>query len=156
MTEKKVESTKKTGGSGSVPKAPKLFSEVELLAALREMEGDFEGACIAFFLLDETAIQVKDEDKLDQLPEITIGVTVANWGDIQQRLFRTRMEYVEKPWKKTKYGFRFKCAGVPIKVKVIKRHRKFFSNLNTVFFDFATFNIPNQFEKYRKMRFMVR
>ncbi|MCP3682087.1 MAG: hypothetical protein GY861_05290 [bacterium] len=150
---KKKTNLKKAGKNGS---AGELFKKEQLDNALRYAEDVFERACMDFFLLDETAIQIKDRNTLDQLPELSLGVTVANWGEIQQRLFRTAMEFLDKDWKETEYGFAFEKDGVPIKVKVIKKHRRFFGNLNTIFYDYTNFFIPNQFDKYRKMRYMVR
>lgn len=141
------------GGSGS---APELFSSLQLDEALKFAEDVFDRANIVFFLLGDTAIQVHDNGKLDQLPEITLGVVKTDWGEIQQRLFRTAMEFLGKEWKDTGTSIEFENLGVPIRTKVFKKHRRFFGNLDNIFYNYTQYLIPNQFEKYRKMRNLMR
>ena len=142
--------------NGETGQEPELFSALLLDDALRHADDVFDRANINFFLAGETAIQVMDGKKLDLLPEISLGLRMTDWGEIQQRLFLTTMEYLEEDWKKTKDGFEFAKGAVPIRVKVMKKHNKFFNNLDNVFYDFTQFLVPNQFKTYRKMRNLMR
>jgi len=161
-----MKSKKKAGKSGLQPKVLKAkkvlkvearrFSGKEMRDALRHAEDVFDRAGISFFLLKEVARLVKDGQELENLPALTLGVVSTDFGGVQKRLLKTTMEYLGNSYEASDKKIEFKHKGVPIKVKVISVHRRFFSNPDNVYYDYTQFRIPNQFEKYWRMRFMVR
>jgi len=163
----KMKFQKKTGKNGWQPKFDGKSGELK--AALYYTKEVFEAAQIPFFCLGEMARQMRDKEELRQLPAITVGIlkkhltqdtrktlamilkgsslarSRADW-EIGENLIS--FDYVPEPMKKH--------PVVPIKVKVLSVHHKHFDFPDTIFYDYTEYKMPNNFEKYFRMKGMVR
>ena len=118
--------------------------------ALRWIADTLTWSQIPFFLLGETGEKVLVEDEL-LVDKVEIGILEKNFNDTTQRLFRGFVRDAE-------YGDTVKLEreGVPIELKIIKKHYKFFENPDTVFYRADEYKIPNPWHKYWKSRYLIK
>lgn len=131
-------------------RAKKTFTVEELEAALVEAERDFDSAVLRVMLLGETLRSIKEDDLLKG-DKIELGV-------LRQRLTRE-----VRGWFK-EFGYRVSDGlitkefnGVPIEIKVIKKHYPFFEHLDSVLYGaFDALDVPNPWRAYWKVRGLIR
>ena len=121
---------------------------------------DVMGRCMTpFFLLNETADQIvrqKDTHPLDpqdvKFP-ITVGIRKT---DCTEYFYSTLKMFIAPDAVFTKNSIKFNHLGTPVTIKII--HRKFavLKNLDSVFYKIASFQIPNPFKKYWKMKGLIK
>ena len=110
------------------------------------------------FLFDETAQRMKESNVLQYLDHLEFAVVKPGFGETQRRLLKTVFENfypAELKWKINLDGAEFEHEGVPIKLKVIKKNIEFFSNPDTMFYRGREFRVPNQWDKYWRMRKVI-
>lgn len=113
------------------------------------LEYIFEGAMIPYVLLGETARRIKAQESMDGIEEIHIGVLDWKMSDYSRRTLRDRFK---GEWE-NKINL---VDGIPVKITLIKKRYKFFENPDTVTYSAGTFLTANPFEKYWKMRNLIK
>lgn len=149
--------TKKTVEK-SVKKPVKVFDggQGELDAALRFADDVLNRSAIPFFVLGETARQMVEDNRLHQLPVITLGIQDKHWAKSCRSTFKMVMKEFKTDYKVRGNKISFSYGGVPVTVQIIKVHHKYFDYCDTVFYYFDEYRIPNSFKKYWQIRHLVR
>jgi len=126
----------------------------------------FDPSFIPCLLLGETARQIVEHERLHQLPYIELGILEKDFteasrkylpailkGDSLSRGPRTdwkiEKDLIEFDYKSNEHP---EHGNVPVKVKIIKGHQKFFEYPDTIFYDYSEYRIPNSFEGYWKVK----
>lgn len=126
-----------------VEKIKPKFEHAQMLEALYFIHDLFSRPNIPFFLLDETARQVKNRELLSGRALI-VGIRKV---DFQER----NISMMEAVFPADVVGKDFICytyIGVPIRVLVLHERGDMFTNPDTVMYQHEFFNIPNPFEEY--------
>ena len=154
-------------------KVGKSFSSDKLDAALMSLFDVFEKAACPFFLLGETARSILKDGKLNG-EYLEVGIydrwataevlsalnTVVNllaletdegWENQERgwgaKVFREKRDKV--------ITIEFRVDDVPVVVRVVKKKSKYFSNLDSVVYNFDDYKIPNPFDSYYKVRGLI-
>ena len=170
---------KKTGESGWKKAKPvkekkeKIFDGYlgELNAALFYAYHDvFDPSFCPCLVIGETARQMVDGEKLHLLPYIELGILEKDLAEDPKRYLESILKgdsITRGPrtdWKigKDLIEFNYKSdehpehGVVPVKVKIIKKYQKFFHYPDTVFYDNSEYRIPNSWERYWKIRKLIK
>ena len=118
-----------------------------LLKALFFFWDGFERSTMNFFLVKDTAKQIKNDEKLSG-DKITLGIRRMEWNGGQQRIFKAFMEH-EKilPTSPKKGLVVFQYSGVPVYLYIYEEN-PCLDSLDTVFYNNETFNTPNPFKRF--------
>ena len=126
------------------------FSEDELHKALMFIEDIMERAVVHYMVMRDTAYSIYHEEKLKGR-EITVGILKKN---ITKEVLWT-FETLLKDIRITERGFIYLYGKIPIVVKFINKHYKFFDCPNFKYYRVGQYEIANPFEKYWNMRYFV-
>ena len=153
-TPKSKTSPKKTTASGS---KAEVFDNRDgrLDDALNFALDTFEAAQLVVFAYKDMARILVNGDMLQNLSELTFGVAKPGFGPTQRKMLTTVFENFypkDLKWKVNFKGAEFEHEGVPVKLTVINRHFEFFGNPNSLFYKGRQVRVPNEWEKYWKMR----
>lgn len=123
--------------------------------ALRDANDVFERAMLPAILLGDVAYQVKME-KRDGFSD-TVSVDHLEWG-IPKKNLTQEIVSLFKTWgfTPTDTGYEYTIQGVPVKIKVYERNYNFLTNPDLVFYGVDEFKVPNPFEKYWKVRNLIK
>jgi hypothetical protein len=83
--------------------------------------------------------------------KIEIGILDKDFRETTRRLFSTFLPNVE-----LKDIIIIEGEGVPIEIKIIKKHYKFFEHPDNVFYMADEYKIPNPWYRYWKSRFLIK
>ena len=119
---------------------PSLTHE-ELLAALYFCWDAFERSTLNFFLIRDTAKQVKANGELSG-DYLSIGVRRMEWNGGQQRILADFLEHEHIVLNETPEGLVFMYKNVPIYLNVYEENPTL-EGLDTVFYGNETFLTPN-------------
>ena len=130
------------------------MKQFDYLQALEELEYIFEGATIPYILLGETARRVKDTEPLEGLPELEIGVLKRTMSDYVERTFKDRWG----DWKNKTVNVTLAYSGkdIPVNIKFIEKDYSVFKNPDQKFYFSGNQKIGNPFDKYWKMRNLIK
>lgn len=123
----------------------------KLRDALFNVQDMLERSMISFILLDDTAKQVKEDQKL-KLEEISVGILKK---DLTQSGFSMLRSLVSDLYVSDD-NLSYKYKGVTIVIWIIHRNYKFFQAPDTVFYEIENFRIPNPFKQYYNARYLVK
>lgn len=126
------------------------MSPSELDEALDRAELSLSDSAIPFMLLGDTLTSVREGQVAGD--KIEVGVCKRYLNKASMSLLRKFAEdLVEEPDKMT-----FMVGRVPVEIKIIKRHYKFFDRPDTVFYKWLSMCIPNPVKGYLKARWLVK
>jgi len=162
---KKTKKTKSSQTSGT-KKAKKVVKEEVLfegggegpLDKALDYAGDIFGrAGVPICLAREMARQVRDGEKLHALPFVDLVVLDKHVRESGSKMLRT---VIEGPWRVPNMNYKvskkmiefFSEDGVPIRAQIVKSNTKYFDNPDTAFYGVSEYRIPNQWDKYWKVR----
>ena len=123
-------------------------TDYDFSRALLELENLMDGASIKFILLGEVAKRLKEEQKLDGLEKIEVGVPKLQLSEYARSALKTLIK--KDDWQHLEFN------GIPIEIKVIERKYKFFKFPDRAVHWGGWFNVPNPMDVYWKSRFLVR
>ena len=103
---------------------------------------------IPYMVLGKTGEQILEDKELEG--KIEIGVLDKNFGETTRRIFKTFLPDVHLG-----SVINIEKDGVPIEIKIIKKHYKFFQNPDNVFYTADEYNIPNPWHKYWGVRNLI-
>ena len=105
---------------------------------------------IPHFLLGETSQQAIADVELN-VDKIEIGVLKKNFNETTKRLFLTFLPGLE-------LGdvVKLERDEIPIEIKIIQRHYGFFDNPDNVFYMADEYKIPNPYQKYWEVRYLIK
>lgn len=114
---------------------------------------DILGRCLCpFFLLDETAEQMRIEMPTLSLSEINVGVKKSEWTAEAQSTFYSLVPGAEGMKTITTFTYN----NVPVNIWIIQNHYTFFDHPDTKWYYTSEFKIPNPFDLYWKSRFIIK
>lgn len=113
--------------------------------ALFSIMDTLERCLIPFYVLDETAKALKDNE---HIPSVTVGFEERNFNDANRLTFKQFTTNL----KETPQGYTCEHNGVPITVKVFKNKIKYFEHPDLTMYKFEPFNLPNPFKEYWQRR----
>lgn len=120
----------------------------DYLKAFNTLDYYFEGAMVPFILLGETARRMKNQEDLDDLERLEIGV----WEhDLNKYARNTLRDRLGEDWENKEHTI----EGCKVYLKLIKRKYGFFKRLDKIPYWGASFHTANPFDKYWKARFIV-
>jgi hypothetical protein len=119
-----------------------------LLKALFFFWDGFERSTLNFFLVKDTARQVRADKQLEG-DRLTLGIRRNEWVGGQDRIFKAFMEHEKIPHAIMEHGFRFKYMGVPVYLYIYDNN-PCLDALDIVFYNNDTFNIPNPFDVFNE------
>lgn len=125
------------------------LKQIDYLMTLEELEYIFEGATVPLIVLGETAKRIRETQSLEGLPELEVGVIKRKTSDYSNRTFRDR-------WGEEWANAVHKVLNVPVNVKLISRHYKFFDNPDEKSYSGGIFKTANPFSAYWKVRGVVK
>ena len=138
--------TLKNGQNGS--SSPK-FTHEQLLKALHNVEDLFESLMAPFVLMGETAQQVASDSELSG-SSIVCGVRNLEVRESVLSTLKTKGIEVQPN------GFTYYVDTVPVHVKFIRNRYKFFEFPDKKMYQYGDYYLPNPFEEYWEMRWMIR
>lgn len=132
----------------------KDIKQFDYLNTLEELEYIFEGAMIPFVLLGETARRVKEGELLEGIEVLEIGVLKNTMSAYVERTFKDRWG----DWKNKVVDVVLSYNGksIPVSIKFVERNYKFFENLDQKFYFSGNQKIANPFDKYWKIRNLIK
>ena len=130
------------------------YKQFDWTNLLEDLEYIFEGASIPFILLNETARRVKNVEDLKGIEVLEIGVLKKSMNEYVERTFRDR--WGEWKDKNVEVTLAYSGQKMPVNIKFIKGKYSIFDNLDTVPYYGGMFKLPNPFEKYWKMRNLIK
>jgi len=160
---KKISKKKSSQKTGLKKVKPEVFDGGygELERALLYAEDIFGRAMIQFCVAGEMARQMRDGEKLHQLPCINLVILEKHIKGEPKKFLKT---VIEGPFKVSNMNYKVtsdlvefaSLDGVPIRAKIIKKDIKYFENSDTVFYGVGEYRIPNPWDKYWKVKNLVR
>lgn len=117
---------------------------------LRWISDILTGCQIPHFLLGETSNQALADVELN-VDKIEIGVLKKDFNETTIRLFNTFLPGLEQG-----DVIKLEKDGIPIEIKIIQRHYKFFDNPDIVFYMADEYKIPNPYSKYWQSRYLIK
>ena len=132
----------------------KDIKQFDYLNTLEELEYIFEGAMIPFVLLGETARRVKEGELLEGIEVLEIGVLKNTMSAYVESTFKDRLG----DWKNKVVDVVLSYNGksIPVSIKFVERNYKFFENLDQKFYFSGNQKIANPFDKYWKIRNLIK
>ena len=130
---------------------PTAFEHKELEQALFYIEDIMDRALCQFFVLGETAEQVRN-DSLLNLDKIVVGIKKNEFIGARS-LLHIVLPDVEFNEDTKKLNLEFK--GVPIEIRIIQKKWDFLKDLDRTFYGVTQFWLPNPFSKYWKVKQLV-
>lgn len=128
-----------------------VFKEEELLTALQDVELMMNSILTPFVLLGETA-----RCAYDNLPltgsRIVVGITKAHITPESLSTLKTQLKDIMIQ----DNGFTYNVGKVPVTVKFIRNHYKFFDHPDKLPFMWDFYDIPNPFELYWEQRYFIK
>jgi hypothetical protein len=128
------------------------FDTNSLIQALFDVEDLMERCSCPFFLLDETARQVREETKnLEphlELNEITIGIRQRHLAQSVKEMIRTIKPQAE--WLNSTISYSF--GDIPVVIWIIRKDHSVFERPDRIWFYTADLCIPNPFDTYWQNR----
>lgn len=124
-----------------------LYKEEDYRKALREAGDLLDRALLIHFVLGDTAKRIVDQKPLEGIEKITLGVRERALNEYALSTLKTM---VGDNWRELEFG------GVPVEIKVIKNDRGLMEHPDIVFYGYDEYFIPNSFEKYWKMRGLIK
>jgi hypothetical protein len=166
--------TSKKNGKKAGKSSSKIYSREHLDRALIGVLDIFERASCPFFLLGETARSIVEDGALDG-SEIEIGIKAQHatkealsalntvLSDLEL-LIANNWEIQDKGWgtghfietRNTAKKLRFMSEDVPVTVKIIRKKYSFLEYLDNVVYAFDDYKVPNPFDKYYKVRGIIK
>lgn len=130
------------------------FKQFDYLNTLEELEFIFEGATIPYVLLGETARRVYNTEPLEGIDVLEIGVLKSSMSDYVERTFKDRWG----DWKNKTVDVTLAYNGkkIPVNIKFIEKDYSVFKNLDQKFYFSGNQKIANPFNKYWKMRNLIK
>ena len=133
----------------------KKFLEPDKLAeALMAADEILERCQLNYFLMDELAWQVVKNYQFLKLEEITFGVQRKNWTEVSRSLLRS-IKPKDLLIEQDSIGFTMDNK-VPVTIWIINKRYEFFQRPDMVWYLYSEFKIPNPFEKYWKVRYLIK
>ena len=126
------------------------FSEEELYKALMFIEDIMERVVVHYVVMRDTAYSIYHGNELKGR-EITVGILKKN---ITKEVLWT-FESLLKDIRMTDRGFIYLFGKIPIVVKFINKHYKFFDCPNFKYYRTGQYDVANPFDKYWNMRYFV-
>ena len=118
--------------------------------ALRWIADALTWSQISFFLLGETGEKVLLDEEL-LVDKVQIGILKKDFGETTKRLFKGFVPDV-----KIGDTINLEKDGVPIEIKIIHKHYRFFENPDTVMYTADEYKIPNPWHKYWNVRNLIK
>ena len=137
------------------PKESIKFGHYECLDALRWVDDMLIRSQTPYVLLGDTAMAVKEEIPFE-LDHVEVGVQKRHFTQDTTRLFNTCMLNEKQPLVTFDNDIKLIHHGVPITIKVVKKHWDFLQNQDFAFYFADEYNLPNPWDKYVKSRGLVR
>ena len=172
-----MKSLKTTGKSG-LKKVEPLKPVEEILfdnrkgaldAALYYAKDILERSQIPFFCLGEMVRQMIEDNRIQHLPVITLGVYEKDFSPKKDTLIEclkgnSLSRGPRKDWEISEDFIKFDYVPepmidhpvVPIVVQRIKKSYKYFDYPDTVFYDYSEYRIPNSFSYYWSERHLIK
>lgn len=126
------------------------INEIKLHKALMFIEDILERAVCPYFILRDTAKSIVDSGELKG-KDITVGILKKYITKEVLWTFKSLLKDI----KLTDNGFTYLFGEVPIIIKFINKHYKFFDNPDFKWYKAGQYNIANPFERYWKSRFFI-
>lgn len=131
-----------------------FFEPDQLASALMIADELLERCQFNYFLLDDLAWQVyKNYQFLENLEELTFGITRTNWTKLSRSLIQS---VGIKNLEIDTDAIEFKCNGVPVVVWIINKNYEFFKRPDMKWYLYSEFKLPNPFMKYWKVRYLIK
>lgn len=127
------------------------FNPDELRLALFFIENALERVSTPFVVLGDMAYCLKYGVQLTA-DKIVVGVRKLELLDSRKDTFK---QMLSREVKEENNKIEFEFEGIPIVVKLYKNDYTFLTNPDQVNVEYGTWKIPNNFEKYWKMRHLV-
>lgn len=127
------------------------YTHEQLHNALLNAQDMLERSQITFITLNDTALQLKQEVPVLNLQRIDLGIQKKYLTDSCFSMLKSLVPNLEE--KGLNYYYEFQ--GVPIQIRIIHRHYKFFDRPDSRFYYLSEFPLPNPFEDYWKARHFV-
>lgn len=135
----------KTGTNGTTLPSPE-----KLQAAILNVQDALERAQIPFIVLRDIARSMFFDEELKG-----DSVTVCAYDRYFTDSCLSLLRMVRPQLTETKHGFKYTLDGVPIEIRVIRKHFRFLDNPDQRIFFTETFQIPNPFDNYWKSKTFV-
>ena len=144
---------------GSSTNGQAVFSQTQLDEAFNHFNDIMDRCLCSFVLFGETARSIKQDEKL-QGDGIYAGVRILDFTQSTSSMLTTMASNVDihlgiENFKKTEKVFNWEFKGIPIRIKLVHRRYKFIDNPDFVWYYAENYKIPNPFNKYWKMRFLI-
>lgn len=127
------------------------FSTEELNKALFDIDDLMDAFAIPYVLLGDTAYAAKHRLQLEG-NEITVGARDLEFTRERLRHIPIIRDNVDIKSEEITYDFN----GITIRIKRIKKKYRFIKNPDSLLYNYWNFNIPNSFDKYWKIRGVIR
>jgi hypothetical protein len=121
----------------------------DYLKALNTLDYYFEGAMVPYILLNETAQKMKNHENLDDLERLEIGVWERNLSKYARNTLRDRLG---EEWMNKEHVI----EGCKVYIKLIKRRYGFFKYLDKIPYWGGSFHTANPFDRYWRVRSIVK
>ncbi len=137
----------------TIKKLIKSFPHEQLKEALLYTEDILDRALVPFIVLGKMATQLRDQElPVFEADRIQIAVLERYLSDSPISIMK--MVNPNMVWGED--TIRFTYSDVPVEIKIIRQNYEFFKNPDFRMYSLSSFNIPNPFEKYWKMRSLIR
>ena len=128
----------------------KSYSGKDVDEALRWVADVFMWSQTPIFLLGETLKAVKLEQNL-VVEKLELGVRERHLTQDTVKLLKTFVPGIELEGK----VISLESYGVPIEIKIIKRHYDFFDNQDFSFYNYDEYKTPNPWTTAYKSRYLI-
>ncbi len=128
----------------------KTFSHTQLLDALRFIDDLLSRPGIPYVLLDKTAQDAHNNLTLEG-DCVTVGVKKENFQGSNLRILEAF--YAADIIEKTKYTYIHN--GIPIYVYILSKYGKYLKEPNPIMYENDGYNLPNPFDKYLKVKYLI-
>lgn len=145
-TDKKLRIDKKEADRIVVEKQLANLGEDKLLEALFFFWDGFERSSINFFLVKDTAKQIKADQPLSG-DKLTIGIRHLEWVGGQDRVFKAFIEHERIEHEEFEHGIIYKFKEVPVYLYIYEDN-PCITGLDIAFYRNDTFNVPTPFDTF--------
>lgn len=133
----------------------KYFDHQQVFEALQATDEILERCQLNYFLLENLAEQIYlNVPFFKNIEEITLGIQRKDWTEVSKSLIRSvhlKDLMIEED------AIEFKNPnGVPTVIWIINKRYEFFQRPDLVWHSYTQFRVPNPFEKYWKVRFLIK
>lgn len=132
-------------------KNTKSYEHKELLDALYYMHDLFDRALVPFFLIGITAkCAVKNEELSGDALHLGVRKLDLTQSGMNVLSILTNAEEV------TEKRIIYKTGGVPVHVHIYQKENRMITNPEYVMYMYESFRVPNQFDKYWKVKHLLK